>query len=150
MPPAPTDGNRNADVLDEVADYLASGLGLTMGVNMFNGELPEPNEDGVAPSDGVYLIELAGALGQPEDMYLDTETHLFDLWASSSSTITAKTLLHQAYDILERKANYPLVNWYIYFSYANSTIRDEGRGREGNRLFSLGFTIKCRNLNNIS
>lgn len=150
MPPAPTNGNRDADVIDEIGDYLAAGLGKIMGTDMFVGELPEPHVDGVPPSDGLYIIELPAALGNDEDMYLDTEVHIFELWSSSSDSNTAKSLLRRAYDILERKGNYALVNWYIYFSFAHSTIRDEGRGREGNKLFSLGFTIKCRNLNNIS
>lgn len=147
MPPAPSDGNRNADLLDEVGNYLAAGLGMTPDVDFFVGELPEPNIDGTTIKDGLYLIELPGP---PPDMEIDTETHVVDIYASGSSTKTIKELLHRAYDILERKANYALVNWYIYLSYANSTIRDEGRGREGNKLFSVGFTLICRNLNNIS
>lgn len=147
MPPAPANGNRNADVIDEIADLLAAGLQMTAGTNIFVGELPEPNVDGEPITNGLYLIELPGP---PPDMEIDTETHLVDIWASGSDSKTMKELLHRAYDILERKANFALVNWYIYLSYANSTIRDEGRGREGNKLFSIGFTLICRNLNNIS
>lgn len=147
MPPAPTNGNRNAWLVDEVADFVALGLGKTLGQDMFVGELPEPNIDGTPPSDGLYLIEVAGVM---PDQYLDTETHMVDFWVSSSDAKTGYSLLHEAYDILHRKANYALTNWYVYFSSANSTIRDEGRGREGNKLFSIGFTIVCRNLNNIS
>lgn len=150
MPPILGQPNRNAWLADEVGDLLSSNLGLTMGTNMFVGELPEANVNGTPISDGLYLIELPGAMGKDEDMYLDTETHLFELWSTSSDTRSAYSLMHRAYDILERKANYALVNWYVYFSYANSTIRPEGRGREGNALFSLGFTVICRNLNNIS
>lgn len=150
MPPAPNNPDRNVDVIDEIGDYLASGLGLVMGTNMFIGELPEPGVNQTPDNDALFIVELPGPLGSDEDMYIDTETHLFDLWSSSSDSKSARELLHRAYDILERKGNYALVNWYIYFSYANSTIRDEGRGREGNRLCSIGFTVKCRNLNNIS
>lgn len=150
MPPLPPNPDRNAWVADEVANLIAGALGLTIGTNMFVGELPEANINGVPLDDGLYLIELPGPLGKDEDMYLDTETHMFDLWATSASTQSAYSLLHRAYDTIERKANYALVNWYVYLSYANSTIRDEGRGKEGNKLFSLGFTLICRNLNNIS
>jgi hypothetical protein len=150
MPPIQGQPDRNAWLADEVANLLSSNLGLTMGTNMFVGELPEAGINGTPIQDGLYLIELPGPMGTDEDMYLDTETHMFDLWSTSSSTNSAFELLHRAYDILERKANYALVNWYVYISYANSTIRDEGRGTEGNKLFSLGLTLKCRNLNNIS
>jgi hypothetical protein len=150
MPPIQGQPNRNAWLADELANLIAGSTGLTLGTNMFVGEYPEENVDGVPLSDGLYLIELPGPMGKDEDLYLDTETHLFDLWSTSSDTKTAYSLLHRAYDILERKANYALVNWYVYLSYANSTIRDEDRSREGNKLFSLGVTVICRNLNNIS
>lgn len=147
MPPAPSNPNRNSDVLDEVASYLAAGLGLVLGTTFFNGELPESGINGTPQGDSMYMIELPGPSPDP---YIDTEVHLFDLWTSSQSTVSAKELLHRAYDILHRKGNYALTNWYIYFSQANSTIKDESRGREGNRLYSVGFTITCRNLNNVS
>lgn len=150
MPPIQGQPNRNAWLADELGDLIATNLGLVAGTNFFVGELPEENVDGTPLDDGLYLIELPGTMGTDEDMYLDTETHMFDLWATSSNSSTGYSLLHRAYDIIERKANYALVNWYIYISYANSTIRDEGRSREGNKLFSLGITVKCRNLNNIS
>ena len=150
MPPIQGQPNRNAWVADELADLISSNLGLVTGTNFFVGEYPEANIDGTPLNDGMYLIELPGPMGKDEDMYLDTETHMFDLYSTSSDTKTAYSLLHRAYDILERKANYALVNWYVYFSFANSTIRDESRAREGNKLFSLGFTVICRNLNNIS
>ena len=143
-------GNRNAWIAGELSDLIASSLGLVQDQSMFIGELPEENVSSVPLADSLYLVELPGVMGKDEDMYLDTETHLFDLWSTSSSTKSAYELLHRAYDIIERKQNYPLTNWYVYFSYANSTIRDEGRSREGNKLFSLGFTVICRNLNNIS
>jgi len=147
MPPAPQNANPNAWVADEVANLIAGALQLTMGTNMFVGEYPEAGVNGVPIDDGLYLVEL---VGPPANQEIDTETHVFDLWSSSNSTNTAYSLLHGAYDILERKANYALVNWYVYLSFTNSTIRDEGRGKEGNKLFSLGFTLICRNLNNIS
>ena len=150
MPPIQGQPNRNAWLAAEVGDLIANNLGLVDGTNFFVGELPEETVDGVPLADGLYLIELPGVMGTDEDMYLDTETHMFDLWSTSSNSQTAFETLHRAYDILERKANYALVNWYVYISFANSTIRDEGRSREGNKLFSLGFTVKCRNLNNIS
>lgn len=147
MPPAPTNANRNAWLLSEVADFLATNLAMTVGTNLFVGELPEPNIDGTPISNGLYLI---GMPSPAPDQYVDTETVMIDLWTSSSDTETGFELLHRAYDILQRKANYSLINWYIYFSSANGTIRDEGRGSEGNKLFSLSFTFVCRNLNNIS
>ena len=150
MPPIIGPHNRNAWVVDEVANLLATALGLTAGVNIFVGEYPEAGVNGEPVADGLYLVGLPGPMGTDEDMYLDTETHMVDIWSSSSNTQSAYELLHRAYDILERKQNYALVNWYVYISYANSTIRDEGRGSEGNKLFSLGETLKCRNLNNIS
>lgn len=152
MPPVPTNGNRDADLMLELANYIDAGIaGVTLGVNFFVNELPEPGLANLPDiTDALYMIEMPGPLGQDEDMYLDTETAKFDMWASSSSSTTAKTLLRQVYDILERKGNYALVNWYVYFSYADGTIRPESRGREGNRLYSQSWTIKCRNLNNIS
>lgn len=147
MPPAPTDGNPNAWVLDEIAQYVAAGLGLTLGTNCFVGQLPEPNVNGTPIADGLYLIEQQGPT---PDLYIDTETHLISLYASSSSTKTAYELIARAFSLLHRKGNYALTNWYIYFSYANGTIRDEDRGPEGNKLFSLSCSLICRNLNNIS
>lgn len=147
MPPLPPYPNRNTWLADEIGDLVAQSLNLTMGTNIFVGEYPEGGINGIPVQDGLYIIELPGGMANQE---IDTETHMFDLWTSSSSTKSAYSLLHRAYDILERKANFALVNWYVYLSYANSTIRPEARGREGNALFSLGFTVICRNLNNIS
>jgi hypothetical protein len=147
MPPAPLNGNRDVDVADELLDFLASGLSMAPGSNIFLGTLPEPGINGEVPLSGLYIQELPGPA---PDMYIDTETHLFDIWTSNTDSQAGKVLLRRVYDILERKGNYALTNWYIYFSYANSTIRDEGRGREGNKLFSLSVTLICRNLNNIS
>lgn len=147
MPPAPLNANRNADVLDELSNMIAGALGMTLGSNFFNGDLPEPGISGETAPDGVYVVELTAPA---PDMYVDTETHLVEFWSVSSDTKSAKELLHRIYDILERKGNYALVNWYIYFSYANGTIRDEGRNAEGSKKFSQGFTLICRNLNNIS
>lgn len=147
MPPTPPDGDRTVDLIDELCDYLANGLGMTMGSNFFNGMLPEPGVNGQTAPDGIYIVELPGPA---PDMYIDTETHIIDIWASSSDSHEAKTLIRRIYDILERKQNYTLHNWYVYFSYANATIRDEDRGPENNKLFSQSFTLICRNLNNIS
>lgn len=150
MPPLPSNPNRYADVIDELCDFVSSNMQMTMGQNFFNGELPEPGINGQTAPDGVYVVELQGPGGRDEDMYLDTETHLVEFWSSSSDSHQAKVLLRRIYDILERKGNYPLANWYVYFSYANGTIRDESRNAEGSKRFSLGFTLICRNLNNIS
>lgn len=149
MPPAPQNGNRYADPLVELATFIANGMQMTLGQNVFIGELPQPGVNSLPADnvDAVYFIEMPG----PEpDEYIDTETYLFEIWSSSPDTANGKVLLRRIYDILERKGNYALTNWYVYFSYANSTIRDESRGREGNRLFAQGWTIICRNLNNIS
>lgn len=131
----------DVDVVDEIVDYLAAGLRMTAGTNIFNGEL---TKDAV---DGLYLIELPG----PEpDKYLDTETHIIEIMGRSNDTKEAKVLLRRAYDILQRKGNYQLVNWYIYFSNATGTIRDEDRDAEGGKLFSQTWQFICRNTNNIS
>lgn len=148
MPPIPNgQANINSWLADEIGNVIASGCNLTVGTNFFVGEYPEEGIDGQPTTNGLYLIEMQGS--QP-DQEIDTEYHVFSLYSSSSDTTSAYSLLHQAYDILERRANFQLVNWYVYLSYSNSTIRDEGRGREGNKLFSLSFTLICRNLNNIS
>lgn len=147
MPPIPVNGNPDAWPADELANLIAGSLDLTMGTNMFVGEYPEAGIDGTPVADGLYLIEQPGPEPNQE---IDTETHVYELWSSSQSTQSAYSLLRRAYDTVERKANYALVNWYVYLSYANSTIKDEGRGKEGNKLFSLGLTLICRNLNNIS
>jgi hypothetical protein len=137
----------NVWIIDEVADKLCTDLGLTIGYNFFIGELPEPGIDGQTIQDALYIVEMPGP---PPDQYLDTETHLFDLWASSSDTKSASVLLVKAYNMLHRAANYTLVNWYVYFSYVSSTIHDDSRGREGNKKLSMGITVICRNLNNLS
>lgn len=147
MPPPPANGNRTIDMLDEVCDYVSSAMGMTMGKNFFNGELPEPGINGQTAPDGVYTVELPGP---PPDMYIDTETHLVQFWSVSSDSRESKAVLRRIYDILERKGNYALVNWYVYFSYANATIKDEGRNAEGSKRFSLDVAFICRNLNNIS
>lgn len=139
--------NPHAWLADEIGNLIAGSLNLTMGQNMFVGELPQASLNNIPDEDALYLIETPG--GMP-DQEIDTEFHNFDLWSTSSSATSGYSLIHRAYDTIERKANYALVNWYVYLSYANSTIRDEGRGQENNKLFSLGFTVICRNLNNIS
>lgn len=139
--------NPLVDLLDEVTDFVASSLGFTAGQNIFVGQLPEPGMNGVAPLSGVYLVELPGPM---PDQYLDTETHVFDIWSSSTDSLKAKQSLRQVYDLLHRNLHWTTTNWLVYFSYANSTIKDEGRGREGNKLFSLSVSLICRNLNNLS
>ena len=64
MPPLPPNPDRNAWLADEVGDLLASNIGLTMGTNIFVGEYPEENVDGVPLQDGLYIIELPGAMGK--------------------------------------------------------------------------------------
>ena len=139
--------NPNVWLIDEVADRICTELGLNMGISFFVGELPEPGIDGQTIQDALYLIEMPGP---PPDQYVDTETHLFDLWVSSSDTKSASVLLTKAYNLIHRAANYTLVNWYVYFSHVTTTIHDESRGREGNKKLSVGFTVICRNLNNLS
>lgn len=147
MPPAPINGNRYIDLLDELATFVSTQLGMTLGVNFFIGELPETGINSVANQDVIYFVATPAPA---PDMYVDTETRMLDIYAVSSSSQTAKVLLRRIYDILQRKGNYTLVNWYVYFSYANSTIRDEDRTQEGSKLFSQSWTLICRNLNNIS
>lgn len=143
-------GNRNAWLADEVGDYLASGLGLVAGSSLYVGELPEANISGEPLKDSIFIIELPMPLSKAENMYIDTETHMLQIWSTSSSADTAYELIHRVYDMLHRRANYSFNNWYIYFSQADSTIKDEGRGRENNKLFSLSVTLICRNVNNLS
>lgn len=143
----PTNGNPYAWILDEIADLVASTIHRTVGTDLFVGELPEPHVNGVPPSDGLYLVQLPS--GQP-DQYIDTETITVQFWSSSSDTKTGYELLRNVFNIFQRKANYAMTNWYVYFSYANGNIIDEGRGAENNKLFSINITFICRNLNNIS
>lgn len=147
MPPPPTNGNRNAWLLDEIMNLVAGATQGVIGTNVFVNELPEPNVNGTPIQDGLYVISLPSPSPDGE---IDTETHIIEFWTSSSSTNTAYQLMHTVYDILHRKANYALVNWYVYSSLANGIIKPEGRGLENNALFSLSFTVICRNLNNIS
>lgn len=149
MPPAPTNGNPHADLVLEVATYLAAGLNMTLGQNLFVGRLPEPGLAGVENTsmDALYIKEMPGPAPNEE---IDTETYLFDIWTSSPDTANGKALLRSVYDILQRKGNYALTNWYVYISKANSTIRDEPNSREGSSLHSQGWTFICRNLNNLS
>jgi hypothetical protein len=149
MPPAPTNGNPMADIVDELATFIAATLNMQLGVNVWVGELPETGLGGVPSSaiNSLYFIQMPGPAPDP---YIDTETYIIDVWSTGSDSVSAKSLLRSVYDILHRKGNYELNNWYIYFSEASSTIRDESRGREGNKLFALTITLISRNLNNIS
>lgn len=148
MPPAPTNGNRNAYILDELADYISAGLGFTIGYNFFIGTLPEPNENGMP--NNVPTVFIYNNQSGKTDEYIDTEQWPFSIWAVASDTITAQTLIRQCYDILHRKGNYTLTNWYIYFSAASGIIRDEDKGKENSKLFSCDFVAYARNLNNVS
>lgn len=147
MPPAPVDGNRDADLMMEIANLIAPSLSMTVGQNVFIGELPEPGISGISDVDAIYLVEMPGPA---PDEYIDTETYLMDIWSSSNDSANARDMLRRVYDILQRKGNYALVNWYVYFSSASGTIRDESRGREGTRLCSQSWRFITRNLNNIS
>lgn len=128
-------------LIDELADHLsAAGLGA-VGSKIYLGEMPE------TASDALLIVELPGP---PPDMYVETETHLFDFWVRSGDTHQAYAMMQQVYEVFQRKANYTLTNWYIYFSYASATIRDEDRDREGDKLLALTVTFITRNLNHIS
>ena len=139
--------NANTWLIDEVADHLISALGMTSGANFFVGEYPEPGIDGQTVQNALWLIEMPGPA---PSAYLDTETHLFDLWVSSSDTESASILLMRAFNVIHRAANFPLANWYVYSSLVTTTIHDESRGQEGDKKLSLGFTVVCRNMNNLS
>lgn len=150
MPPAPQNGNPEADILLELATFLAADPNnkLTLASNLFLNTYPEPGLSGVPDNpEGLFLNLLPGPA---PDEYIDTETFMVDIWASAPDTNAAQALLRQVFNILQRKGNYTLQNWYVYFSSASGTIRNESRGTEGNRLMSQTWRLIARNLNNIS
>ena len=113
----------------------------TLGTDIFIGQLPED------VTTGVFLVP---ASSPPPQQIIDTEEHVIDFWCRSDHTDTAYNKLQAIYNTYNRRANYPLGDWYIYFSGALGTIMDMDRDREGGKLFKLSVSFLCRNITNVS
>lgn len=131
----------NSILMDKVADELQTmGIG-TVGTNIFVGQLPEN------VSQGMFLVE---SVGNPPNIWVDTEEPIIDFWMRSDHTDAAYKKLRDVYNIYHRRANYSLNDWYIYFSHALSGVQDMDRETESGKLFKLSILFECRNINNVS
>lgn len=125
----------------KIADELQTlGFGI-QGQTLFIGQLP-PDTDA-----GIFLV---AAASPPPHEYLDTEFHVVDVWIRSDYTDYAYKTLQAVYNAYHRRSNYPLGDWYIYFSEALTTPQDMNRDLESGKLFKLSVQFECRNTNNVS
>ena len=128
--------------LDVEIPALLQSLGFgTVGVDIFNGELPQ----GVVK--GFFIVPSPGR--SPED-YIDHEYPVIDFWYRSPDTREAKEKMRQLFNQLHRKYNYDTTNWHISYSNALGQVEDMDRDAEGGKLFRLSVQFICRNLNSIS
>lgn len=126
---------------DEVADWLEQrGIGI-VNETIFIGEIPAD-----VPA-GLLLVPLDVI---PPHKYIDTEYPVIEFYYRSAHTDEAKGKMREVYNLLHRRGNYPLVNWYVYFSRALGSISDRGRDVQGGKLIRLSVQFMCRNLNNNS
>lgn len=131
----------NSLLMDKIADELQSnGIG-TVDTDIFIGQLPQEVEQ------GMFLVEVPG---NPPNMWVDTEEPVIDFWMRSDHTAAAYKKLRDVYNLYHRRANYPLGDWYIYFSHALTNVQDMDRERESGKLFKVSILFECRNINNVS
>lgn len=136
------------DFLLELATFLqGAGAGTLYNSqtnptgNLFTGQLP------YEAHTGIFVVYTPGPAPH---QYVDTEKILIDIWSRDSKSDVAYERLRKVYEILHRNANYPLQNWYVYFSEVTGSISDFDRDSEGGKLLKISVLFTARNLNNIS
>lgn len=130
-------------LVDDLVTYLDNipELGFTAGTNLFAGLLPQE------VSNAVAVIAAPG--GAPEEV-IDTESQIVDFWCLYDHTDSGYDMAQHIANLLHRKANYSLDNWYIYSSLQSANIIDSDRTPEGSKLFKLSILFTCRKLADIS
>ena len=128
--------------LDVEITTLMQSLGLgTVGVDIFNGQLPQ----GVVK--GFYIVP---SQSPSPEKYIDHEYPVIDFWYRSPYTGEAKAKMRELYTKFHRAYNMDTANWHIFFSEALGGSMDMDRDAEGGKLEKLSVQFICRNINSIS
>lgn len=126
-------------------DLQDNGIGIFAGAaadrTIWAGELPQQ------AVTGIFIIEVPSP---PPHQYVDTEYPVLDFWARSASSVDAKALLRQVFDLYHRRYNFTTDNWLIEWSQALGNIVDVDRDREGGKLLRLSVQFYARNRNHVS
>lgn len=134
---------------DDILDFFDSipELALTAGVNLFNGNIPEIDKNGDPVTNAVLIVPASGPA--PHE-YLNTDSVEIDFWTVWDNTPAGYDMAKQISEMLHRKANYTLTNWYIYSSLVSGAILDVDQTQEGMKQHKLTVLFTCRLLAEVS
>lgn len=128
---------------NDLVDFLGNipALNLVPATNLFEGDLPQDVHNAV--------LIVAGAGPAPHE-YIANERIILDFWTVYDNTTAGYDMARQIFQLLQRKANYTLANWYIYSTLATSDILDLDRTDEDSKLHKISFLFTCRSLADLS
>ena len=128
-------------ILREIATLLQqSGIG-TVGTNIFIGQLPAKVEN------AIMLV----AVPSPEpDKDTGIEYQNFEVWSRYKEYSDGYDKLQAVFDLLNRRDDYYLPSYEMYFTHALGRIEDLDRDIEGRKLLKLSFRVIYRQLDLIS
>ncbi len=119
-----------SSIVSEVMDLIQqAGIG-TQGTDLFAGHMvPNP--------DNVVMVFSSG--GGEQDMYLDTQYALIDVWVRDRHSDAGYDKLLRIFEMLHRMGNVQLDRYYLYFMHATSNILDMDRDSQTRKLYKITF-----------
>jgi hypothetical protein len=129
-------------MISELADLLNdANIGLTVGTNLFVGELGQEFEN------AVVMVTTPSARPDNE---LDTEYQVIDFYSRYSNSEAGYNMLREIYDYLHRATHYELANYNVYLSEALGQIDDLDRDAQKRKIWKLSINFIYHSVNNIS
>jgi len=122
-------------LIDDIASYLEDEEIVTVGTDLFVSELPFDVSD---------CLALVLAPSPAPNQALAYYTQAIDIRARYANYEEGYNKLKEIFDLLHRKNNYTLGNYYVYISLAASLIQDNGRDIERRHLFQLSLEFIYR------
>lgn len=120
---------------DDVADFLETNDIGTVGTDIFTGQLPADKSNCIALMD----------IPSPEpNKSIPYYTQAIDIWGRFTSYDAGYKKLQDIFDLLHRKENYSLENFYVYLSFSRGMINDNGKDAEGRSLFQMSLAFVYR------
>lgn len=128
-------------IVSEIVKLIESDGLAVSGTDLFVGQMiPQP--------DNVVMMYAGG--GQEQDMYLDTNYQLIDIWTRDRHSDVGYDRLLRIFELLHRLGNVQLGRYYLYFLHATSNILDMDRDAQGRKLHKITFRAIYRDTNVVS
>ncbi|WP_438979902.1 hypothetical protein [Polynucleobacter sp.] len=125
-------------ILEELANHIES-LDSTyqVGDNLFIGELPQGIENATM---------LVSTSSEQPDMYTGIEYQSFDIWSRYDKVAEGYQAVNDLFIMFNRKGDFYLPNYEVYFCHALGRIDDFDRDIEGRKMFRLPMKLIYRQL----